>query len=153
MVDGLNDHRIEDTGEYFRGDFRRMENSGRGLKNGLRELQDIWRRPFQAAFSEKACIDEARLFLGEWAAASGRREAVHSGEFFGVQPAGKRAEIRYMDFWKVVGGKIAGNWVVADFPHALAQLGIDVFEGNGWEARDRGEERPSSPASETGADE
>ena len=34
----------------------------------------------------------------------------------GVSPTGKRVEIRYMDFWKVVDGKIVDNWVMVDYP-------------------------------------
>ena len=60
----------------------------------------------------------------------------------GIAPTGKRVEIRYMDFWKVVDGKIADNWVMVDFPHVLAQLGRDVFDGHGWEAFDRGDRAP-----------
>ena len=60
----------------------------------------------------------------------------------GIAPTGKRVEIRYMDFWKVVDGKIADNWVMVDFPHVLAQLGRDVFGGRGWEAFDRGDRAP-----------
>ena len=93
---------------------------------------------FQAAFSDKVCIDEARLYMGECAAAFGRQEGNHSGEFMGIPATGKRIEIRYMDFWKVVDGKIVDNWVSVDFPH-VSQLGKDAFEGNGWEVYDRGE--------------
>ena len=138
MVDGLNDHRIDDIGDFFAEGFRWMGNTGCGTKTGLKEFQDNWQRPFQAAFSDKVCIDEARLYMGEWAAAFGRQEAVHSGVFMGVQPTGKKVEIRYMDFWKVVDGKIVDNWVMVDFPHVMAQLGVDVFNGEGWEAFDRG---------------
>ncbi len=60
-------------------------------------------------------------------------------------PTGKRVEIRYMDFWKVVDGKIADNWVMVDFPHVLAQLGVDVFCGEGWEAFDEGRGGPPAP--------
>ena len=146
MVDGLNDHRIADIGEFFSETFRWMGNQGCGRKNGLREFQDNWQRPFQAAVSDKVCIDEARLFMGEWAAAFGRQEATHSGMFMGVAPTGKRVEIRYMDFWKVEDGKIADNWVSVDFPHVLAQLGVDVFSGEGWDAFDRGDKQPPRPA-------
>ena len=69
MVDGLNDHRIDDIGEFFAESFRWMGNYGCGTKTGLREFQNNWQRPFQAAFSDKVCIDEARLYMGEWAAA------------------------------------------------------------------------------------
>ena len=137
MVDGLNDHRIEDIGEFFSENFRWMGNFGCGTKSGLKEFQNNWQKPFQEAFSEKVCIDEARLFMGEWAAAFGRQEAIHSGEFMGIAPTGKKVEIRYMDFWKVSEGKIENNWVMVDFPYVMSQLGIDIFKGNGWEKFDK----------------
>jgi predicted ester cyclase len=145
MVDGLNDHTIDGIGAFFKESFRWMGNTGCGNKSGLTEFQDNWQRPFQAAFSDKVCVDEARMFMGEWAAAFGRQEATHSGVFMGIAPTGKRIEIRYMDFWKVADGKIEDNWVMVDFPHVLDQLGVDVFNGEGWEAFDRGEKTPPRP--------
>ena len=136
MVDGLNDHRIEDIGEFFSENFRWMGNFGCGTKFGLKEFQDNWQKPFQEAFSNKVCIDEARLFMGEWAAAFGKQEAIHSGEFMGIKPTGKKVEIRYMDFWKVSEGKIKDNWVMVDFPFVMKQLGVDIFNGMGWEKFD-----------------
>ena len=38
MVNGLNDHRISDIGEFFSESFRWMGNQGCGTKNGLKEL-------------------------------------------------------------------------------------------------------------------
>ena len=141
MVDGLNDHRIADIGEFFSQTFSWMGNQGCGTKQGLKEFQKNWQQPFQAAFSDKICVDEARLYMGEWAAAFGRQEATHSGTFMGIKDTGTKVEIRYMDFWKVVDGKICDNWVMVDFPHVLAQLGVDVFNGEGWEAFDLGEKQ------------
>ena len=63
MVDGLNDHRIDDIGQFFASNFRWMGNYGCGTKKGLEEFQNNWQRPFQAAFSDKVCIDEARLYI------------------------------------------------------------------------------------------
>ena len=137
MVDGLNDHRISDIGEFFDENFSWMGNTGCGTKKGLREFQDNWQKPFQAAFSDKVCIDEARLFMGEWAAAFGRQEAIHSGEFMGIPATGKKVQIKYMDFWKVENGKISDNWVMVDFPYILKQLGTDCFNGQGWEKYDK----------------
>ncbi|MEO1153056.1 MAG: ester cyclase [Pseudomonadota bacterium] len=145
MVDGLNDHRIADIGEFFAEGFGWYGNQGCGTKRGLREFQENWQKPFQAAFSDKTCVDEARLYMGEWAAAFGRQEAIHSGIFMGIAPTGKRVEIRYMDFWKVVDDKIVDNWVMVDFPRVLAQLGVDVFGGEGWEAFDSGARTPAAP--------
>ena len=145
MVDGLNDHRINDIGEFFATEFNWIGNFGCGMKRGLREFQDNWQRPFQAAFSDKVCIDEARIFMGEWGAAFGRQEATHSGEFLGVAPTQKRVEIRYMDFWKVVDGKIVDNYVSVDFAWVLKQLGVDVFNGEGWESFDKKEKTAPRP--------
>jgi len=145
MVDGLNDHRVHDMHEFFTDDFNWFGNAGCGVKRGLRAFQEHWQKPFQAAFSDKVCIDEARLYMGEWAAAFGRQEATHSGRVMGVPATGKRVTIRYMDFWQVVEGKIVDNYVMVDFPDVLAQLGVDVFEGEGWEAFDRGEKTPPTP--------
>ena len=139
MVGGLNDHDIENMGRFFSESFRWMGNAGCGTKHGLKEFQENWQRPFQAAFSDKTCIDEARITQGEWCAAFGRQEAVHSGEFMGIAPTGKRVEIRYMDFWKVVDGKIVDNWVMVDFPSVMQQLGVDPFNGLGWERFDTGD--------------
>lgn len=138
MVDGLNDHDIDNMGRFFSETFRWMGNAGCGFKNGLKEFQENWQRPFQAAFSDKVCIDEARITQGEWCAAFGRQEAVHSGPFMGIEPTGKRVEIRYMDFWKVVDGRIVDNWVMVDFPYVMQQLGVDPFDGHGWEVFDTG---------------
>jgi predicted ester cyclase len=145
MVDGLNDHVIDGIGSFFAESFRWMGNAGCGTKNGLKEFQDNWQRPFQAAFSDKVCTDEARLAEGEWMAAFGAQIATHSGEFMGIAPTGKRVEIRYMDFWKVKDGKIVDNWVMVDFPHVMRQLGVDPFNGHGWEAFDDGSRTPPRP--------
>lgn len=145
MVDGLNDHVIDGIGAFFHANFRWMGNAGCGAKLGLKAFQDNWQRPFQAAFSDKVAIDEARICEGEWMASFGRQEATHSGEFMGIPATGKRVEIRYMDFWKVVDGKIADNWVMVDFAHVLRQLGHDPFGGHGWEAYDEGTKVPPRP--------
>jgi predicted ester cyclase len=143
MVDGLNDHKIKGMADFFHPGFRWMGNAGCGTKHGLKEFQDNWQRPFQAAFSDKVATDESRIVQGEWMAAFGAQIATHSGEFMGIPPTGKRVEIRYMDFWKVVDGKIVDNWVMVDFPHVMRQLGVDPF--NGWEAYDEGRKIPPQP--------
>ena len=145
MVDGLNDHRIDDIGAFFSESFRWMGNRGCGSKTGLQQFQDNWQRPFQAAFSDKVCVDEARLYMGEWAAAFGRQEATHSGAFMGIAATGKKVTIRYMDFWKVEDGRITDNYVMVDFPDVMAQLGVDCFGGEGWEAYDEGRKEAPRP--------
>ena len=41
MVDGLNDHRIADIGDFFSETFRWMGNTGCGSKEGIREFQTL----------------------------------------------------------------------------------------------------------------
>jgi len=136
MVDGLNDHQINGMSTFFDESFTWHGNTGCGTKQGLKAFQENWQKPFQAAFSDKVCTDEARLAEGEWMAAFGHQKATHSGQFMGIAPTGKQVEIRYMDFWKVEDGKIVDNWVMVDFPHVLKQLGVDIFNGEGWEKLD-----------------
>ena len=54
----------------------------------------------------------------------------------------------FKHYWKVVDGKIVDNYVSVDFPHVMAQLGKDAFEGHGWEVFDRGEREPPAPKTE-----
>ena len=63
----------------------------------------------------------------------------------GIAPTGKRVTIPYMDFWRVEDGRIADNPVSVDFASVLAQLGRDIFDGQGWEAYDEGRAEPATP--------
>ena len=133
MVKALNNHEIDTMDKYFHRSFRWLGNAGCGVKNGLKAFQDGWQKPFQAAFSNKVATDEARITEGEWMAAFGTQEAIHSGTFMGIKPTGNKVKIKYMDFWKVQNGKIVDNWVMIDYPDVLRQLGVDPFQGKGWD--------------------
>ena len=58
MLDGLNDHRIADIGEFCDDSFRWIGNQGCGTKTRLRDFQEDWQKFFQATFSDKFCVDE-----------------------------------------------------------------------------------------------
>ena len=117
-----------DIGKYFHEEFRWMGNQGCGTKKNLK-----------AAFTDRIYNTDKFLADGGWAACFGYIDAIHSGEFMGIEPTNKRVKIHYTDFWEVKEGLITDNWVTVDFPSVLAQLGVDVFNGEGWEAYDRGE--------------
>ena len=134
-----------DMAAHFHEDFRWLGNYGCGTKNGLAAFRHNWQLPFRAAFTERKYNTQQFVVQGEWASCFGHIEAIHSGAFMGVPATGQRVKIPYMDFWKVVNGKIVDNWVMVDFPYVLAQLGVDVFKGEGWEAFDRGEKQPPKP--------
>ena len=127
-----------DMAAHFHEDFRWMANQGCGTKNGIPEFRRNWQLPLRAAFSKRQYFEEARLAQGEWVSSFGYIDAIHSGPFMGLAATGKRVKINYIDFWKVKDGKIADNWVNVDFAQVMAQLGVDVFNGEGWEKFDEG---------------
>ena len=134
-----------DMEAHFYPDFRWMANTGCGNKNGIAEFRRNWQLPLRAAFTDRHYVEEARIAQGEWASSFGYIDAVHSGEFMGIAATGKRVKIKYIDFWKVKDGRISDNWVNVDFPSVLAQLGVDVFNGEGWEKYDEDRAEPPGP--------
>ena len=134
-----------DMARYFHEDFKWRGNVGCGTKNGIAEFRANWQLPLRAAFTDRDYITEHFIADGEWAACFGHIEATHSGPFMGIAPTGKRVKIPYMDFWHVEDGRIADNPVSVDFASVLAQLGRDVFGGEGWEAYDEGKRTPATP--------
>lgn len=134
-----------DMAAHFHEDFLWRGNAGCGTKKGIAEFRRNWQLPLRAAFTNRVYKTEKFMADGEWAACFGHIEATHSGEFMGIAPTGKRVTIPYMDFWRVEDGRIKDNPVSVDFACVLAQLGHDVFAGNGWEAFDRGEKTPAHP--------
>ena len=131
--------------KHFHKDFRWMGNNGCGTKKSLEEFRNNWQLPLRAAFSERIYNTDKFLVDGEWASCFGHIDAIHSGEFMGIAPTNKRVKIHYTDFWEVKDGLIVDNWVTVDFPGILSQLGVDIFNGLGWEAYDRGEIAPAKP--------
>lgn len=131
--------------KHFHKDFRWMGNNGCGTKKSLEEFRNNWQLPLRAAFSDRIYNTDKFLVDGEWASCFGHIDAIHSGEFMGIAPTNKRVKIHYTDFWEVKDRLIIDNWVTVDFPSILSQLDVDVFNGQGWEAYDRGEIAPAKP--------
>lgn len=135
-----------DMGAHFHDDFVWRGNRGCGTKRGLAAFRRNWQLPLRAAFSDRVYLTERMIGQGDWAAAFGHIQATHSGPFMGIAPTGAQVRIPYMDFWRVVDGRIADNPVFVDFAEVLHQLGRDVFAGEGWEAFDDGTRVPPVPA-------
>jgi predicted ester cyclase len=134
-----------DMAAHFHSDFRWIANTGCGVKHGIEEFRRNWQLPLRAAFSDRSYNEEARLAQGEWVSSFGYIDAIHSGVFMGIAPTGKRVKIKYIDFWKIKDGKIEDNYVNVDFASVLEQLGVDVFNGEGWEKYDEGRAEPPRP--------
>ncbi|WP_373429731.1 ester cyclase [Paracoccus sp. WLY502] len=135
----------DDMAAHFHEDFLWRGNQGSGTKRGIAEFRRNWQLPLRAAFTDRVYKTEKFLADGDWAACFGHIEATHSGPFMGIAPTGRRVRIPYMDFWRVAEGRIADNPVSVDLAHVLFQLGRDIFQGEGWEAFDRGEKTPPHP--------
>lgn len=135
----------QDMTPYFHEDFVWDGNTGCGVKHGIAEFRANWQLPLRAAFTERDYLTDTWMEDGDWAACYGAIEGTHSGAFMGIAPTQKRVRIPYIDFWKMKDGRIAYNKVSVDFAHVMAQLGVDVFGGHGWEAFDRGEKVPPKP--------
>jgi len=137
--------------DFFHDSFRWIGNYGCGTKEGLQAFRDNWQLPLRAAFTEREYKTDKFLADGEWASCFGHIEATHSGLFMGVEATNKRITIPYMDFWKVTDGKIEDNWVSVDYASVLSQLGVDVFDGQGWETFDNGTRKPIHPETGVGS--
>ena len=137
-----------DMTRYFHADFTWRGNYGSGTKLGLDAFRRNWQLPLRAAFTERDYITEHYMADGDWAACFGHIEATHSGPFMGIEATGTRVKIPYMDFWRIEDGRIADKPVSVDLASVLAQLGVDVFQGHGWEAYDEGRTTPPHPEGE-----
>ncbi len=144
MEDGLAANEMDMT-VYFTEDFMWRGNYGSGTKHGVKEFQRNWQFPLRAAFTDRKYITEHFMADGEWAACFGYIDALHSGTFMGIPATGKRVKIHYKDFWRVEDGRIADNPVSVDLAGVLMQLGVDVFDGKGWENYDNGTVEPPKP--------
>lgn len=133
MVEGLNRHVIDGQEQWWHKDAKWRGPAGAGLCDSVRDFQDNWQKPFLAAFPDKKATDFIRIADGDYVAAAGYQEATHSADFLGIPATGKKVRIRYMDFWRVEGGKIADNWVMLDFVDLLRQLGVDPLRGKGMD--------------------
>ncbi len=134
-----------DMATYFHDDFRWIGNSGCGTKHGLQAFRNNWQLPLRAAFTDRSYVTTKFITEGDWVSCFGHIEGTHSGPFMGIAATGTRVIIPYMDFWRIEEGRIKDNWVSVDFAHVLAQLGRDVFAGEGWEAFDTGTRTPPKP--------
>lgn len=144
MEVGLGNNEMDMT-KYFTEDFTWRGNQGSGVKRGVAAFQRNWQFPLRAAFTDRKYITEHYMADGDWASCFGHIDALHTGTFMGIAATHKRVNIPYMDFWRIEDGRIADNPVSVDLAHVLFQLGVDVFDGKGWENYDDGTLEPPKP--------
>jgi len=55
---------------------------------------------------------------------TGDHEVIHRGPLFGIPPAGRPAEMRSIDIWRVAGGEFAEHWDELNYLEFFQQLGV-----------------------------
>jgi predicted ester cyclase len=78
---------------------------------------------FGAAFPDVRISIEDVFSDGDRVGSRGEITGTHRGEFMGIPPTGKPVTVKYLDLWKVEGGKFVENWVQMDMLGLLKQLG------------------------------
>ena len=104
--------------------------SGRGVA-GFRNWHQI---PFLNGMPDRGqYVDEIEYHFfgdGQYAAVTGwpdMLQTITHGGWMGIAPAGKKVEMRSLDFWRLEEGRIRENWVLVDLLHLYDQIGVDVL--------------------------
>jgi predicted ester cyclase len=87
---------------------------------GLRALMG----GFFAAFSDMRIVIEQTLGEGDLVCTRGYFEGTHDGEFMGVAATENKVNVKYIDIWRLEGGKAVENWVRLDMLGLMQQLGV-----------------------------
>jgi predicted ester cyclase len=78
---------------------------------------------FRAAFPDMRVVVDGVLGEGDAVCTRGHLEGTHEGEFMGVPATGRRITVKYIDIWRMEGGKAVENWVQMDLLGLMQQLG------------------------------
>jgi steroid delta-isomerase-like uncharacterized protein len=78
---------------------------------------------FFSAFPDMRIVIEQSVGEGDVVCTRGRFEGKHDGDFMGIPATGKQVSVKYMDMWRLDGGKAVENWVQLDMMGLMQQLG------------------------------
>ncbi|MEM9171564.1 MAG: ester cyclase [Pseudomonadota bacterium] len=112
-------------------DFMWYGPSGIGTTRGIRGFEAHHQIPFLRGFPDRDIGGEYVAFGDGPYAGTGGWPAMgmtHTGDgWLGLPATGKRINLRVMDIYHAVDGKMTENWVAIDILHALHQLGVDAL--------------------------
>lgn len=77
---------------------------------------------FFSAFSHIKAIVEDQIAEGDKVASRITMHCIHTGDYQGIRPSGKRITITYIDITKIKAGKIIEEWVEFDLMSILKQI-------------------------------
>lgn len=78
---------------------------------------------WHAAFSNVTISVDLLTADNEYVTAYWRMKSTHTGEFAGIEPAGKQVSVHGMEIHRVVDGKSAEIWRISDTMQLMQQLG------------------------------
>ena len=87
---------------------------------GFKQIVSI----FSGGFPDLKVTIEDEFEDGDVVGSRGTFTGTHQGEFMGVPPTNKPVTIKYIDLWRVRGGKLVENWVQMDMMGLMQQLGV-----------------------------
>lgn len=130
MYAGLNQNVLGLMQRYWFEDMVWEGPAGIGTMNGIDAFENVYRKPFIAAFPDKNARDIVRIAEGDWVAGTGFQTTTFAQDWLGIPATGETIKMRYMDFWRIEERdgerKLAENLVLIDILGVLEQAGYDV---------------------------
>ena len=105
------------------------------IQSDAQAVSDMFWKPFRQAvthmqrrmdifFAGKNVVDEG---ASVWVCSMGHLMGLFDNPWLGLRPTGKMIMLRYGEFHKIVGGKIAETAFYFDIPHFMMQAGYQPF--------------------------
>jgi len=135
LVDRMVEHLVNDQlpghDEVWTEDMVWHGPPGLGRVKGVEAFKrDVVGGTFYEAFPDFYGNIDIELAVGNFVAATGYVTGTHLGDWFGIPPTGRKIKLRYSDFWRIEGDRLAENWVMIDHIALLQQLGINPLGGS-----------------------
>ena len=125
MIDDLNSHDVDDQDAHWTENMIWHGPPGFGDIHGRDAFKSEVIERFYTAFPDFHGDFEITVADDGWVAGTGVVTGTHEGEWFGVAATGRQVEMRYSDFWRIEGDRLAENWVMIDHVGVFRQLGVD----------------------------
>lgn len=81
-----------------------------------------WITMVRDGFPDIEVVEEHSIANGDMVAVLACWRGTHDGPFLGMEPTGRRVEMRGMVLWRVEDGQLAERWAVLDYDALLGSL-------------------------------
>jgi steroid delta-isomerase-like uncharacterized protein len=127
-VDVMNDKKLDDISKYYTDDCVTHYADARPDETGIDGLRSNWEDVF-AGFPNFTADLNRVVAEGDKISVNYTYKGTHEGEFLGVAPTNKKAQIDGMTLYRFEDGKIAESWVHSDLLGLMQQLGAAPTPG------------------------